>query len=158
MAEVAVAGTITLFDELSLLLVKSWFNFKRIEIEIEELRKGLNTIEVYLKDTQGLELRSYVRDLALEIQDEIEDLMYEATKCPCHLPQGSKFVYASMFCPSKRFSSRMKAIKCKIRIIDALCICPSHIRMVRSSSNLFLGDEHLVGIEKHVKPLLSLVC
>ena len=69
-----------------------------------------------------------------------------------------KFIYASMFCPSKRFSSRMKAIKCKIRIIDALCICPSHIRMVRSSSNLFLGDEHLVGIEKHVKPLLSLVC
>lgn len=46
MAEVAVAGAITLFDELSLLLVKSWFNFKRIEIEIEELRKGLNTIEV----------------------------------------------------------------------------------------------------------------
>ena len=105
-----------------------------------------------------MELRSYVRDLALEIQDEIEDLMYEATKRPCNLPQGSKFVYASMFCPSKRFSSRMKAIKCKIRIIDALCICPSHVRTVRSSSNLFLGDEHLVGIEKHVKPLLSLVC
>lgn len=158
MAEVAVAGAITLVDELSLLLVKSWFNFKRIEIEIEELRKGLNTIKVYLKDTRGLELRSYVRDLALEIHDEIEDLMYEATKRPCHLPQASKFVYASMFCPSKRFSSRMKAIKCKIRIIDALCICPSHVRTVRSSSNLFLGDEHLVGIEKHVKPLLSLVC
>ena len=97
MAEVAVAGAITLVDELSLLLVKSWFNFKRIEIEIEELRKGLNTIKVYLKYTQGLELRSYVRDLALEIQDEIEDLMYEATKRPCNLPQGSKFVYASMF-------------------------------------------------------------
>nr|POE60613.1 hypothetical protein CFP56_79451 [Quercus suber] len=147
MAEVAVAGAITLVGELSLWLVKSWFNFERIEIEIEELRKGLNTIKVYLKekdtegreDTQGLELRSYsyVRDLALEIQDEIEDLMYEATKRPCHLPQASKFVYASMFCPSKRFSSRMKAIKCKIRIIDALCICPSHVRTVRSSSNLF---------------------
>ncbi|XP_050280130.1 disease resistance protein RPM1-like [Quercus robur] len=164
MAEVAVFGAITLVDKLSLWLVESWFDFKRIEIEIEELRKWLNTIKVYLEDTEGredtegLKLRSYVRDLAFEIQDVIEDLMYEATERPRHLRQAIKFIYASMFCPSKRFSSRMKAIKCKIRSIDALCICPPHVRTVRSSSNLFLGDEHHVGIEKHIKPLLSLVC
>ena len=86
MAEVAVAGAITLVDKLSLWLVKSWFHFKRIEIEIEVLRMWLNTIKAYLKDTEGredtegLKFRSDVRDLAYEIQDEIEDLMYEATE------------------------------------------------------------------------------
>ena len=55
MAEVAVAGAITLVDKLSLWLVKSWFDFKHIEIEIEVLRMWLNTIKAYLKDTEGRE-------------------------------------------------------------------------------------------------------
>ena len=142
---------------------------------IEEVRKWLNTMLAYLKDTEGREDTAglkdrvqQVQDLAYETQDAIEEFMYEVPKhSHRHLITIVLHDVAHFFKDSRplwRFSSRMADIKKKVDNIgdfDTLRICPSPVASSSTTAgevSFSRNDHHvLVGITRRVEALLDRV-
>ena len=87
MAEIALSGAITVVSKVVPFLYKICSG--RDHRNIEEVRKWLNTMIAYLKDTEGREDTAglkdrvqQVQDLAHETQDAIEEFM-------CEVPEHS---------------------------------------------------------------------
>ncbi|XP_050278794.1 disease resistance protein Pik-2-like [Quercus robur] len=173
MAEIALSGAITVVSKVVPFLYKICSG--RDRRNIEEVRKWLNTIIAYLKDTEGREDTAglkdrvqQVQDLAYETQDAIEEFM-------CEVPEHShhhwitKFLHdvahsVKDFLPLRQLSSCMADIKKKvdnIKHLDTLRICPP---IVASSSTTagevsFSRNDHhvLVSIKRRVKAFLDRV-
>ena len=142
---------------------------------IEEVRKWLNTMIAYLKDTEGREDTAglkdrvqQVQDLAYETQDAIEEFMYEVPKHSHHhlitIVLHDVAHFFKDFRPLCRFSSRMADIKKEVDNIgdfDTLRICPSPVASSSTTAgevSFSRNDHHVLeGITRRVEALLDRV-
>ena len=120
MAEIALSGAITVVSKVVPFLYKICSG--RDRRNIEEVRKWLNTMIAYLKDTEGREDAAglkdrvqQVQDLAYETQDAIEEFMREVPE-HSHHHWITKFLHdvahsVKDFLPLRQLSSRMADIK-----------------------------------------------